>query len=103
MTYQDTEIIEEAIATNDLRCWIELQCHSRESVRGWAFRVGGSGISRTMNWQYGYPSQDEARARAIDVIEEWVKHNIRQAEKQLKLSRCLLEEVHKHQRSPTLT
>lgn len=100
MNYQDTEIKNEWIGKGlGRRCWIELQCHSQESIRGWAFRVGGSGVSKNTDWEYGYSSEAEARYKAINLIEEMVKSRVRAADRELQESKNLLEEVNSIQRN----
>ncbi|XHX78970.1 MAG: hypothetical protein RBJ76_03265 [Stenomitos frigidus ULC029] len=94
MTYQNTEIETEGLAD---RCWIQLQCHAREAIRGWAFRVGGGFVSQP-DWEYGYPSKEEAKNRAIDFIEEHLKTKIRRIERDLTAAQNLLTVVHQHQR-----
>lgn len=93
MSYQNTEITTESIKTESVICWIELQCHAREAIRGWAFRVGGSGVSKNMDWQYGYPSEDEAKATASAVLEQLLESDLRASEKKLAASRSLLDQV----------
>lgn len=101
MMYQNTEIATEWIggeAAGAIRFWIELQCHAREEVRGWAFLVGGSAAPSKNFWHYGYASELEARNKAIDLIEEYLKADIRQAEARLVEVKTLLAEVNQLQR-----
>ncbi len=98
--YQNTEITTEWVGGTALttRFWIELQCHAREEIRGWAFLVGGSAAPSKNFWHYGYASESEARNKAIELIEEYLKANIRQIEtKLLDDAKTLLAEVNQLQ------
>lgn len=97
--YQDTDAELEKL--DGIYGWIQTQCHSHESIRGWAFRVGGMGMGGATAWQYGYPSKSEARERAIDLAEELTKSRIRSLTKEVERSQDTLAKIHELQRQRT--